>query len=167
MGLSMFGAAVPVFLQGLAGLDRVLDRGAAHAAEHGMEDAELTAARLAPDMFPLSRQVQIATDHCKGAVCRLSGREVPSWPDTETSFAELRGRVAKAAEIARSVGPGEIDGTEAKAISLKVGQNMMDFTGQAYLLHFALPNFWFHVVTAYDILRMSGVKIGKGDFFAR
>jgi hypothetical protein len=108
--------------------------------------------------------VQIATDHAKGAVARLSGREVPKFDDTETTFEELKARIAKTLAFIKSVPAGEIDGSEAREITLTIGGNPRSFSGQQYLLHFALPNFFFHTTTAYDILRHKGVELGKRDF---
>jgi hypothetical protein len=160
----MYQASVPVFLQMLTALSAILDKAADHARTSRTDPAELIQARLAPDMFPLARQVQIATDHAKGAAARLSGREVPKYEDTEASFEELKARIAKTLDFISSVEVGEIDGSEEKEITLTVGGQPRTFSGHRYLLHFALPNFFFHVTTAYDILRQNGVPIGKRDF---
>ena len=115
-------------------------------------------------MLPLSSQVQIASDNAKGATGRLSGREIPKFEDSESTFDELKARIAKTVDFISSVGAGEIDGSEEKEIVLTIGGNPMTFTGQSYLVNFALPNFYFHVTTAYDILRHKGVPIGKRDY---
>jgi hypothetical protein len=167
MGLTMHGVAAPVFLLGLKSLAHVLGKAEAHAKDKGIDPATLAGARLIEDMFPLTRQVQIATDHAKGAMARLAGREVPKWEDTETTLAELQARVAKADAYVRSVPASALDGAETRQISLQVGQSTMEFDGLGYLQGHAQPNFWFHVTTAYAILRMKGVAIGKRDFFAR
>jgi uncharacterized protein len=167
MSLSMHGISAPAFLLGLGGLAHVLGKAETHAAERGLDAAALTAARLFEDMFPLTRQVQIATDHAKGAMARLGGREVPKWEDTETSFAELQARIEKAVGFVNSVPPEALVGSETKPITIPTGRGNMDFDGFGYLQTFALPNFWFHVTTAYDILRMKGVPLGKRDFFGR
>jgi hypothetical protein len=162
--LTMSQASIPTFTRILNSLSAILDKGAAHAKSSGGDAAALLQARLAPDMFPLVRQVQIATDHAKGAAARLSGREPPKYEDNEASFEELKARIAKALDFVKGVPTAEIDGSEEKPITLTVGGNPMTFTGRVYLLHFALPNFYFHVTTAYDILRHNGVPLGKRDF---
>lgn len=164
MALSMYQASVPAFLQTLKALSAILDKAAAHAHAEGIDPAELVAARLAPDMFPLSRQLQLATDHAKGATARLSGRDVPKYEDTEASFDELKARIAKTIDFVTSVPAEEIDGSQDKEITLTIGGKPMTFSGQRYLTHSALPNFYFHASTAYDILRHRGVPLGKRDF---
>jgi hypothetical protein len=160
----MHQSSVPVFLHFLKALSANLDRGEAHARAKGTEEAKLVEARLAPDMFPLSRQVQIATDHAKGAAARLSGRDVPKYEDSETTFAALRQRIAKTLDFVGSVTAAEVDGSEEREITLQIAGKPMTFAGHYYLLYFALPNFFFHVTTAYDILRHNGVELGKRDF---
>jgi len=164
MTISMYQASVPVFQQGLAALSGVLDKAAAHAAARKIDPAVLLQTRLFPDMFPLTRQVQIAADFAKGAPGRLAGVELPSYPDTETSFDELKARLTKTTEFLKTLTPAQIDGSEARDIHLKVGGQEMTFKGQAYLLHFALPNYFFHATAAYAILRSNGVELGKRDF---
>lgn len=164
MPLSMYQASVPAFLQTLTALSAILDKAAAHARSHGANPADLITARLAPDMFPLSRQVQIATDHAKGAAARLSGREIPKFDDNETTFDELKARIAKTIDFVSSVEVSEIEGSEDREVSVTIGGKPMTFAGHRYLIHSALPNFYFHAVTAYDILRHKGVPLGKGDF---
>ena len=164
MPLSMYQASVPALVQMLKALSNVLDKGAAFAKEQGIDPAELINARLAPDMFPLSRQVQIASDNAKGTVARLAGREIPRYEDTETTFDELKARIAKTVAFVESVPASEIDGSEERQIVLKTGGREITFTGQRYLVHQALPNFYFHVTTAYDILRHKGVPLGKPDY---
>ena len=167
MPLSMYQASVPAFQQTLMALSAILDKATAHAQSQGTDPAELMAARLAPDMFPLSRQIQIATDHAEGATARLSGREVPKFEDSEQSFDELKARIAKVLDFINSVEVSEIDSSEGREITLTVGGQPMVFTGMRYLLHFALPNFYFHATTAYGILRQNGVPLGKRDFMGR
>ncbi len=123
--------------------------------------------RLAPDMFPLTRQIQIASDLAKGTTARLAGHEVPSYPDEEKSFAELKARIAKTVKFIESIAPKDIDGSEGRDIALTVGGQELRFKGEPYLVHFALPNFYFHATTAYDILRRCGVEIGKRDFIGK
>jgi len=164
MSLSMFQASVPVFRQLLGALAKNLERAEANAAERKIDPMVLLAYRLAPDMFPLARQVQIATDHAKGSLSRLAGKEPPRYPDEESSFGELKVRIAKTLDHVRSFTAAEIDGTEAREISVSIGGRQMAFTGQNYLVAFVLPNFYFHVTTAYLILRHCGVPLGKRDF---
>src|SRR5262249_49984046 len=121
-------------------------------------------ARLYPDMFPLSRQVQIACDTAKGAMARLAGVTNPAHEDTERTFEELKARIAKTVDFVRSVQPAQVEGTEDRDITLKLGPREVTWKGMQYLLGFALPNFYFHVTTAYDILRHNGVPVGKPDY---
>jgi len=163
----MYTASVPVFSAMLKALDHVLAKAERHAAETGADLGELFAARLAPDMLPLKAQVLIACDHAKGAPCRLAGRDVPSFPDNETNFAELHARIAKTRDLLKTFSEAEIDGSEEREIVITLRQGEMRFPGMQYLLHYAMPNFYFHVTTAYDILRNRGVPLGKADFFGR
>ena len=164
MTLSMHQASVPVFAQGLKGLDTVLAKGKAGAEARGFDPAVLVQARLYPDMFPLARQVQIACDFAKGAAARLAGAEVPSWADDETSFEALAERIARTQAFIAGFKPEEIDGSEEREVTLKIGGEPRTFSGATYLLHMALPNFYFHLSTAYAILRKNGVEVGKRDF---
>ena len=164
MTITMYQASVPVFQRTLKALDAILDKAAAYAAERKIDPTVLLTARLYPDMFALTRQVQIATDHAKGASARLAGVAVPSFSDTEATFPDLKARIAKTLEFIATVKPAQIDGSEGRDISLKAGPRELNFKGQDYLLFFALPNFYFHVTTAFAILRHNGVEIGKRDF---
>jgi uncharacterized protein len=164
MPLSMYQASVPVFLQLLGSHSKILQKAAAHAEARKIDPNALLSARLYPDMFPLTRQVQTAADHAKGAVARLAGADVPSFPDTEASFAELEARLQKTSDFIKTFKPEQIDGSEEREIVLHMRAQSRTFTGQTYLLHFALPNFYFHMTTAYAILRHNGVEIGKRDF---
>ena len=164
MPLSMYQASVPVFLQGLKNLAAILDKAAGQAAERKIDPGVLLNDRLAPDMFPLVRQVQIASDHAKGASARLAGIDVPKFEDVEKSFEDLQQRLARVTEFVKSISPAQIDGSEDREITLPIGGQSMAFKGQTYLLHFALPNFYFHLTTAYAILRHNGIVIGKRDF---
>ena len=164
MTLSMYQASVPVFVRGLKNLSGILHKGATDAAERKIDPTVFLTARLAPDMFPLTRQVQIASDHAKGATARLAGVEVPKFEDAEKSFEELQQRLTRVVEFVQTLDAGQIDGSEEREISLPVGARTLTFRGQAYLLTFALPNFYFHCTTAYAILRHNGVGIGKRDF---
>jgi hypothetical protein len=164
MTLSIYQASVPVFVQGLANLSAILDKALAQAAERQIDPAALLDSRLAPDMFPLVRQVQLVTDHAKGASARLAGTEVPKFADVETSFDELQQRLARVSEFVKGIDPGRIDGSEEREIVLTIGGQPRTFNGQTYLFNFALPNFYFHLTTAYAILRHNGIMIGKRDF---
>jgi hypothetical protein len=166
MSLSMSQASSPVFLQGLKGLSGVLEKAAAHIEAKKMDQNAFLQARLYPDMLPMGRQVQIACDFAKGAVGRLASDDMPTFEDNETSFAELKARVDKTIAYIAGVSPAAIDGSEDKDISLVRRGETHVFKGQAYLLEQAMPNFWFHVTTAYAILRHNGVEVGKKDFLA-
>jgi hypothetical protein len=155
---------VPVFRQMLGALSANLAKGEAHAAEHAFDPDVLLGYRLAPDMLNLKQQVQIATDHAKGAAARLSGELPPKFDDTEASFAELRDRIARTLGYLDGKRPEDLDGSETRTVELKIGGSAMTFDGQTYLMHFALPNFFFHVTTAYAIMRHCGVRLGKRDF---
>ena len=164
MTLSMYQLAVPPFVQGLGALSAVLAKGEAFAGSKKVDPAVLLAARLAPDMFPLSRQVQIACDFAKSTAARLTGIEVPSWKDEEKTIADLRSRVAKTLDYVRSFKPGQIDGSEQRDVAITLAGKPVSFKGQPYLVHFVLPNFYFHCTAAYAILRHNGVELGKRDF---
>ena len=164
MAMSMYQASMPGFLRTLRALSAILDKAAEHCRGKNADPAELIGARLAPDMFPFSRQVQIMTDHAKGAAARLSGRDNPKYEDTESTFADLKARIAKTVAFVESVPAAEIDGSEERDVTLTIGGKPRTFKGQHYLVHFALPNFYFHATTAYDILRHKGVEVGKRDF---
>ncbi len=164
MTISMYQASVPVFKARLTALSNCLKKAEANAAERKIDPAIFVNARLAPDMLSLTKQVQIATDHAKGALARLAGRENVRFEDNEGTFADLQARIAKTIELLETFKPAEIDGSETRSISMKIGSNDLSFEGMQYLLHFAMPNFYFHVTTAYDILRHNGVPLGKPDF---
>jgi len=164
MSLTMYQASIPVFVRMLDNLSGILDKAAAHAEARKIDPAIFINARLAPDMFPLSRQVQIATDMVKGCAARLAGIEVPSYEDNETTFSELQARIAKTKAFIESVSASQVDGSEERKITLKFGSKELSFLGQAYLLDFVLPNFHFHLTTTYAILRHNGVEIGKKDY---
>jgi hypothetical protein len=159
----MYDASVPVFRQMLGSLAAILAKAETHAQEKKIEQA-LLQARLFPDMFPLTRQVQVAADFAKGACARLAGVEVPRYDDVEASLAELQQRIARTLAFIDSLAADAIAASAERDITLKVGQNERQFKGQPYLLHYALPNFYFHTTTAYAILRHNGVEIGKKDF---
>jgi uncharacterized protein len=167
MSLSMYQASVPVFVQILGSLGNVLEKAEAHAAARKIDPAVLAAARLYPDMLPLARQLHIACDFAKSATARLAGLEVPTWSDDEKTLAEFRARIAKTSQYVQGFKPAQIDGSEDREIVLKMRDATRTFKGQAYLLHFVLPNFYFHATTAYDILRHNGVELGKRDFLGQ
>jgi hypothetical protein len=160
----MYQASVPPFLAMLKNLTAILDKAEAYAAERKIEPEVMLNWRLTPDMFALTRQIQIAADFAKGTTARLAGKEVPKYADEEKSFAELKARIAKTVKFVEGIAPKDIDGSEGRDITLAVGGQEMHFKGEPYLVHFALPNFYFHATTAYDILRRCGVEIGKRDF---
>ncbi len=167
MALSMHQASVPFFIRMLGNLSAILDKGAAYAEAKKIEPSVLMNSRLAADMFPLARQVQIASDVVKGGVARLAGIEIPSFPDTETTFPELQARIQKTVAFLKSVSAAQIDGSEERTITLKVGGNEMNFKGLPYLFSFVIPNFYFHITTAYAILRHNGVDVGKADYLGK
>ncbi len=167
MTFGIYEASVPVFRQLLKNLSGLLDKAEAHAAEKGIDVAALLDARLAPDMFSLTRQIMIATDHAKGATARLSGSEIPKYEDTEKTVAELQARIRKTLDFIDSVPAAQFAGGENRDIKLVFPWATHEFTGQRYLTYWALPNFFFHVTTAYDILRHQGVPIGKADFIGQ
>ena len=164
MPLSMYQASVPVFTRALGNLSKILDKGAAFAAARKIEPSVLINSRLAPDMLPLSRQVQIAADMALRGSARLAGAEVTSVPDTETNFPELQERIKNTLRSIETFTADQIDGSEARQITLTVGGKDMTFTGQDYLFNFVLPNLFFHSTAAYLILRHNGVELGKADF---
>ena len=164
MTISMYQTSAPRFVAMLKNLSVILDKAQAHADAKKIEHTVLTHDRLYPDMFTLARQVQIATDSAKGAMARLAGVDIPKYEDTEQTFGELKARVAKTIAFVETFKPAQIDGTEDKDIVVKAGGREMKFKGLPFLLDFAYPNFYFHVTTAYDILRHRGVAIGKWDF---
>jgi uncharacterized protein len=167
MAISLYQASVPVFQQFLGSLRAVLAKAEAHAAAHKIDPAVLLQARLYPNMFPLTRQVQIAGDFAKGAPARLAGLEPPKYEDNEASFAELLARLDRTSAFLKTLRAAQIDGQEERTIEIKVGGQPMSFKGQPYLLHYALPNFFFHATTAYAILRHNGLELGKRDFIGQ
>jgi hypothetical protein len=167
MTISMYTASVPVFIQHLNGLSSVLDKAAAYAAARKINEADLLNMRLSPDMFNLTRQVRAATDQAANAAGRLSGKELLKFANDETTIAQLKERIAKTIAYLKSVKASEVDGTEGKDISIASPNGNRQFTGQNLLLGNALPNFYFHATTAYDIIRQCGVELGKGDFMGK
>lgn len=167
MAISMYSASVPVFRHMLRNLAHLLEKGEANAQARKFDTSVLAGARLAPDMLPLTRQVLIACDAAKLAAARISGKEAPKFEDTETTFEELKARIQKTLAYLETVSAGDLDGTEQKEITFPVGRDAKrTMTAQAYLTTWALPNFFFHVTTAYAILRHNGVDLGKSDYLA-
>jgi hypothetical protein len=160
----MYQASIPAFVQMLNSLSAIMDKAEAHARSRDIDPEVLLNYRLAPDMLPFVRQIQIAADLAKGAAARLAGVEVPKHDDIEKTFADLKARLAKTVTFVQSFKPSDIDGSEDREINLTLGEHTMSFKGQPYLVHFVMPNFYFHCTTAYDILRHCGVELGKRDF---
>lgn len=167
MPLSMYQASVPVFTRLLTALDSILDKAAAHAEAKKIAPDALLTARLFPDMFSFTKQVQLATDFAKGPASRLAGVEIPKYADEEKTFEELKARIAKTIAYLKTIKPEQIDGSEEREITFPVGGKPKTLTGMSYLLGAALPNFYFHLTTAYNILRHNGVELGKMDFIGK
>ena len=166
--ISMYSASVPVFVKMLSNLDHWLDAATAHAAAKSFDPQVLLGTRLAPDMLPFTKQIQIASDTAKHCVARLSGTAAPKFEDNEATMAELKQRIAKTIDFVQSVPAGQINGSDAKVIEVPMrGKSALTFSGETYLKHWALPNFYFHLTTAYALLRHNGVPLGKPDFLGR
>ena len=164
MNISMYQASVPRFVNILGNLSNILDKAQAHVEAKKINEATLPNYRLFPDMLPMTSQVQIACDTAKGAVARLAGMEIPVYEDNEQTLADLKARIAKAIAFIQTITPRQIDGTEDKEIVIKRGDKETRYKGMQFLLGHAVPNFYFHVTTAYDILRHNGIEIGKRDY---
>jgi hypothetical protein len=162
--MSFYDASVPAFLQILGSLQGVLSKAEAHCTARKIAPEVLLGARLFPDMLPLSKQIQMAADFATKGCARLTHSEVPSTPDTEKTFEELRQRLAKAADYVKAFKPAQFEGADAKDVTFPVGPTSMTLKGQQFLSNFAFPNFYFHATTAHGILRHNGVEIGKRDF---
>jgi len=167
MKISMYQASVPTFVRMLNNLAAVLEKAAAHAEARKIEPAVLLNARLFPDMFPLVRQVQIATDTANGGAARLAGIDVPVYESTETSFAELVARIRKTVTYLEALKPEQIDGSEDKTVTWQTRSSTKQMQGMPFLMHHVLPNLYFHVTTAYNILRHNGIELGKMDYLGR
>jgi hypothetical protein len=163
----MYQASSPCFARMLRNLSVLIDKAEAHCTAKKIEPSALTTARLFPDMFPFTRQVQISCDTAKGAVARLAGVDIPKHEDTEQTFAELKARIAKTLDFIESIPAAKIDGSEDREIVLPMRSGERRFKGMQYLLGFAYPNFYFHVTTAYNLLRHNGVEVGKTDFIGK
>ncbi len=167
MSISMSSASLPTFKTTLGNLSHILDKAIANAQARKFDPSVLTQCRLAPDMLPFTRQVQMACDNAKNGVARISGVAAPKFEDTETTLEELKARIQKTIDYLATVRPEQLDGTEDKSITFPVGpDSTRTMTGEAYLKHWAFPNFFFHVTTAYAILRHNGVDLGKKDYLA-
>ncbi len=163
--MSFYDSAAPAFLQTLGALSDILRKAEAHAGARKIAPETLLTARLYPDMLPLTRQIQVACDFAVKTCARLSGSEVPSTPDTEKTFDDLQQRLAKATDYVKGVAPAKFDGADSRDVTFPAGPDKtMTLKGQQYLSQFALPNFYFHATTAYDILRHNGIELGKRDF---
>lgn len=164
MTFSIYRASIPVLLRNLRNLKNVLKKGEAFATAKGIDPKELIGASLAPDMYALARQVQVATDMAKGCAGRLAGIEIPSYADTEATFPELYARIDKTLAFIESVKEAQLAGADERQVTIKLRSGEFQFTGADYLLNFVMPNFYFHMTTAYGILRHKGVELGKMDF---
>jgi hypothetical protein len=167
MTLSMYQTAVPVAVRALENLAHVLKKGGEHAAVKSVTDETLLQTRLIPDMLPLIKQVQIATDMAKNGVARLAGAEPLKFDDNETTLDQLQSRIERAIEYIKTFKPEQFDGSETRAIQMKTRNGELNFEGEGYLLHFVIPNLFFHCATAYNILREAGTELGKPDFIGK
>ena len=164
MKISMHAMSVDLFTHTLGNLAALLEKGVASARQRKFEPAVLLGSRLAPDMFPLTRQVQLACDIAKNSVARLTAQEPPRFPDTEASFEELHARIARTVDYLKSVPASAFEGAETREIKVPSGERTLEFKGLNFLQTWAIPNVFFHVTTAYAILRHNGVEVGKRDF---
>jgi uncharacterized protein len=164
MAFSFFDVSIPVLARGLSNLSAIIDKAAAHAEAKKLDPTALAQARLFPDMFPLTRQVQIACDTAKGGAARLAGVEIPKHEDNETTLPELKQRIAKTLEFVKGIKASQLEGAATRSIELKGPNRTLNFTGLSYLNHFVLPNFYFHESIVYAILRHNGVEVGKADY---
>jgi hypothetical protein len=164
MAISMYQASVPQLKKMLNNLSSILKKSAEFAADKKIDEKVLVESRLAPDMFPLAKQVQIACDQVKNGMARIAGVEPPKFEDTESTFADLQERIAKTIAFVDGIKPEQVDGTEAKELKFSIYEWKFEFVGDQYLLTWIIPNFYFHVTTAYNILRNNGVQIGKTDY---
>ncbi|WP_447591547.1 DUF1993 domain-containing protein [Aquipseudomonas campi] len=164
MSLSMYEASIPVFTRMLNNLSAILDKAQAHADANAIDPASLVEARLAPDMFPLAKQIQIASDAVKGGAARLAQVDIPGFADTESSFAELKARIERTLAFISTISADQVNGSEERIVSIKLPSGELHLAGQAFLLNFVLPNLYFHITTTYAILRHNGVALGKLDY---
>jgi hypothetical protein len=167
MPIAMYDISIPMFIHMLQSMSVLLQKGAAYAAAKKIDPATLPNSRLFPDMLPLAAQVQIATDSAKGCAARLAGQQSPVYEDNEKTLEELIARVQKTIDYLNTFNPLQINGAETRTIEFKLGGYTLKFNGQDYLQNFAIPNFYFHVTTTYNILRHNGVDIGKQDYLGK
>jgi len=167
MTLSMYSASVPVFKRHLGNLAAILEKAGAHCVTANITEPALLQARLFPDMFTFARQVQVAADFAKAGTARLAGAEPPRFDDSEHTFADLKARVDRTTAYIGTFTAAQIDGSEDRHVSYMMGKFPIDMKGEAYLLNFIMPNFYFHYTTAYNLLRHNGLALGKGDFIGR
>ena len=168
MSLTMYSASAPVFTRVLGSMLAWLDRAEAHAQARSFDPTNYLGLRLAPDMLPFSRQIQIASDGAKGCMSRLAGTEVPKWEDNESTLDELRARIRRTLDHVQSFGPAQLDGSDSREIAIPMRSgDTLRFDGESFLKYFALPNFYFHATTTYALLRHAGVELGKADFLGR
>jgi hypothetical protein len=164
MAIHMYEASIPQFVKMLTNLSNILQKGEAFAKEKNIDGAVLVNSRLAPDMFPLSKQVQIACDQVKNGMARLAGIEPPTFDDHESTFEQLQERIAKTIAFAKTINPTQLEDSHAKEIKFSIKEWSFEFVGDQYLLTWIIPNFYFHITTAYNILRHNGVEVGKSDY---
>jgi len=164
MPVTMYEVSIPVFVRALGHLAHILDKGAQHARDSGLDPANLIEARLAPTMRPLKSQIYMASDNAKGCAARLAGVDIPSFPDVEVTFPDLKARIDKTLDFITGLDADAINASDGKKVVLKTRSRHIEFDAKVYLLTFALPNFFFHVTTAYDILRNKGVALVKPDY---
>jgi hypothetical protein len=164
MAFTIYDASIPPMIRTMQSISKIIDKAVAQAKSEDKDPATLLDARLAPDMHPFPRQIQIMSDAAKGAAARLAGIEAPGMPDTETTFPELQARISKTIDFLKSVKPEQLAGAEDREIVLKFPSGEMKFSGRDFLTQFALPNFFFHATTAYGLLRHKGITIGKMDY---
>ncbi len=168
MTMSMYQASVPLFQRQLGALLTWLDKAEAHAQARKFDPGNYLQLRLAPDMLPFLSQIRIASDAAKGCVARLAGTEIPKFEDNEATLDELRARIRKTLDYIATVPADAVDGSESRniVIPMRPPREPVQMTGQFFLQHWALPNFYFHITTAYALLRHAGVELGKGDYLA-
>jgi hypothetical protein len=168
MSLTMYSASAPVFTRVLGSMLAWLDRAEAHAQARSFDPTNYLGLRLAPDMLPFSRQIQIASDGAKGCMSRLAGTEIPKWEDNESTLDELRARIRRTLDHVQSFSPAQLEGSDSREIAIPMRSgDTLRFDGESFLKYFALPNFYFHATTTYALLRHAGVELGKADFLGR
>ena len=164
MSISVYDQSIARMIHMLKNLDNIVSKAETYAEERNIEPSALLRARLFPTMYDFIFQVQVATDLSKGCAARLSGTEIPKWEDDEDTFADVHERIKKALDFLGNIKPEQLEGSESKALVVQLGSHTVNFTGQSYLLGFVLPNFYFHLTTAYNLMRHNGLDLGKRDF---